>query len=91
LFSHTNRTPKSKSNITAQADAVFKPASKKKDVPEFDSRKYREDEERRIEQAIERQWEQRLQRDAALANPPSKQQRKQQRGRPSKQPTPATV
>jgi len=77
LFQHTNKTAKSKSTTT-QADAAFKPASKK-DLPEFDSRKYREDEERRIEQAIERQKRQRLERDATLANPPIKQQK--QRGR----------
>jgi hypothetical protein len=71
LFSHTNRTPKSKST---EADAAFNPASKR-DLPEFDSRKYREDEERRIEQAIERQRQQRLERDAALANPPTKQRK----------------
>jgi hypothetical protein len=90
LFSHTNRTPKSKSNITAQADAVFKSASKRKDVPEFDSRKYREDEERRIEQAIERQREQRLTRDA---NAPIKQhkQRRQHLGRPSTKRIPEAV
>jgi len=73
LFHHTNRTPKAKST-TPQADAAFKPASKR-DVPEFDSRKYQEEEERRIERAIERQRQQRLERDAALANPPTKQRK----------------
>jgi len=86
LFSHTNRTPKSKPNITAQA--VFKPASKK-DIPEFNTRLYREREEREWEIRIEKRRRARLERDAAI--PPPKQQRNKQRDRPSKQRIPATV
>jgi hypothetical protein len=88
LFSHTNRTPKSKSNTTAQTDAVFKPASKK-DIPEFNTRLYREREEREWEIRIEKQRRARLERDAAI--PPPKQQRNKQRGRPSKQRIPEVV
>ena len=78
---HTNETTKS----VSEADAAFKPSSSanwKQGGPEnFPTREYRENEERRIEQAIERQKRQRLERDATLANPPIKQHK--QRGRPS--------
>ncbi len=60
------------------ADAIKRQAP----PPEFDTRLHRENEERAWEIRIDRQRQQRLERDAA--NPPTKQRNKQ-RGRPSKQ------
>ncbi len=86
--SHTNRT------IKAAADKVFtNVAPRKHPAEDFPTRQYVQDQERLIEQQIQRQREQRLQRD--LANPPSKQQRKQRRSNPAsenvKPLTPATT
>ncbi len=91
-FHHTNKTTAAKP--VAQAETVFKAtqppsvsANEKQGGPP--TREYRENEERRIEQAIERQKRQRLERDATLANPPIKQHK--HRDRPSKERIPATV
>jgi hypothetical protein len=67
LFSHTNRTPKSKSTAD-EADAAFKPVPRR-EQPEFNARLYRENEEREWEQKIAALRQIRLQHEAA--NPPS--------------------
>jgi len=82
---HSNKSAAAK----AQAESVFIANPKKNKPEDFDTHLHRENEERRIEQAIECQKRQRLERDATLANPPIKQHK--QRGRPSKQRIPEAV
>jgi len=79
----------SKSNRTTKpaADKIFNTPPREQ-VEEFNARVYRESEEARITAMIDRQRQQRLERDAAI--PPTKQRNKQ-RGRLSKQRIPATV